>query len=505
MEELSGCWREAARADAVAIELLKIRTHLTSSPTPLISSSSPHPHSPSLSHPDPPSIPDHEIITAILRHVEQSSRLLRDLHDLFPIYRLRVPVVVYYLTVILPCLQKTLRDMLAFLLCDDWSIRMKWMLMHERLNEQGGMSLALRFVMYVDFLVQCVRLLSRSPTYDPTTLELLRLRILRLRALRGIPAPPIPVQPHLAPAQPNLMDIERRHWAEKIFDDHAQPLSQTLLKHRRESRCWGPSMNLMKLGIPPQSKVLFKLPFDKNHLSVTLYLDDTALHQSPHLLCRWMDKQNNPHYSSFGVHELCIRGYGSALCFKRWSEYKEHPTVWMALFFKTWQRLVLFHCSFVALKARSQLTNLIPRDDYIIAGEVKIFQGQIVDDGFHHSLFVYENQQTHTLRLHAAVANGELRKCPIWTAFITDFQVSSDTWLARHSRHRVWIQDLHLYVFCDEYSRRAQVRKHGEFELYFVHGAAADAFIRIFYPLDSDSESERAIEDLSRPASAGLQ
>ncbi|KAK6594381.1 hypothetical protein H4I95_10893, partial [Botrytis cinerea] len=37
---------------------------------------------------------------------------------------------------------------------------------------------------------------------------LLRLRILRLRALRGIPAPPIPVQPHLAPAQPNLMDIE---------------------------------------------------------------------------------------------------------------------------------------------------------------------------------------------------------------------------------------------------------------------------------------------------------
>ena len=35
------------------------------------------------------------------------------------------------------------------------------MLMHERLNEQGGMSLALRFVMYVDFLVQCVRLLSR--------------------------------------------------------------------------------------------------------------------------------------------------------------------------------------------------------------------------------------------------------------------------------------------------------------------------------------------------------
>lgn len=166
MEELSGCWREAARADAVAIELLKIRTHLTSSSVALLSSSfSSHPHYPSPSdsdsHPDSPDITDYEIITAILRHVEQTSRLLRDLHDLFPIFRLRVPVVIYYLTVILPCLQKTLRDMLAFLMCDDWSIRMKWTLMHERLNEQGGMTLALRFVMYVDFLVQCVRLLSR--------------------------------------------------------------------------------------------------------------------------------------------------------------------------------------------------------------------------------------------------------------------------------------------------------------------------------------------------------
>lgn len=38
---------------------------------------------------------------------------------------------------------------------------MQWMLMHERLSEQGGMSLALRFAMYVDFLVQLVRLLMR--------------------------------------------------------------------------------------------------------------------------------------------------------------------------------------------------------------------------------------------------------------------------------------------------------------------------------------------------------
>ncbi|ESZ93609.1 hypothetical protein SBOR_5987 [Sclerotinia borealis F-4128] len=155
METLHGCWLEADRADSVATELLRIRSVLN----PMTSSSS----SPSSAHATSLSAPsfDHEIITAILRHVEQTSRLLRDLHDLFPIYRLRVAIVIYYLTVILPCLQRTLRDMLEFLTCEDFSPRVKWALMHERLNEQGGMSLALRFVMYGDFLVQLVRLLSR--------------------------------------------------------------------------------------------------------------------------------------------------------------------------------------------------------------------------------------------------------------------------------------------------------------------------------------------------------
>jgi len=42
---------------------------------------------------------------------------------------------------------------------------------------------------------------------------------------------------------------------------------------------------------------------------------------------------------------------------------------------------------------------------------------QIIDDGYKHSLIVYEDQQTRGLRLHAAVWEGELRQCPVWTAF----------------------------------------------------------------------------------------
>jgi hypothetical protein len=42
---------------------------------------------------------------------------------------------------------------------------------------------------------------------------------------------------------------------------------------------------------------------------------------------------------------------------------------------------------------------------------------QIIDDGFEHSLAVVQDHRTGGLRLHAAVWSGELRKCPVWTAF----------------------------------------------------------------------------------------
>ena len=44
---------------------------------------------------------------------------------------------------------------------------------------------------------------------------------------------------------------------------------------------------------------------------------------------------------------------------------------------------------------------------------------QIFDDGFYHSLRVYEDIVTHRRRLHASVQDGELKNCPVWTAFRT--------------------------------------------------------------------------------------
>jgi hypothetical protein len=103
--------------------------------------------------------------------------------------------------------------------------------------------------------------------------------------------------------------------------------------------------------------------------------------------------------------------------------------------------MVLFHEAFVALKARCPRTINVNPDDYRLAGEKRLFQGypltpllcisirwtkhladiswtrQIVDDGFGHSLAVYQDEKCHVLRIHAAVWSGELKRCPVWTAF----------------------------------------------------------------------------------------
>jgi hypothetical protein len=84
-----GCWREAQRVDKIAASLASLRATLDIEFT------------------------DH--IMAVLREVESTSRLLRDIYDLFPVYRSRVPIILYYLNVLLPSLSRSLKDMALYL------------------------------------------------------------------------------------------------------------------------------------------------------------------------------------------------------------------------------------------------------------------------------------------------------------------------------------------------------------------------------------------------------
>lgn len=278
------------------------------------------------------------------------------------------------------------------------------------------------------------------------------------------------------------------HWAEKIF---SLPLpSRTALKHLRPSKSFGPHFPLGGVNMPPDPRILFKRSFNDDKIALMVFIN--PINQSPYLLIRTFHL-GNPWFSLRGAHELCISREGSALQLKRWSRSEKCSKLWAVLFFLTWEgsnpppphpaplhqhtspltrlltvEMVLFYCTFVALKARNTLTVQIHPDEYKLSREKRLFQAQIIDDGYKHSLIVYEDQQTRGIRLHAAVWEGELRQCPVWTAFITH-QSQSPTWLSRRSKHRVWLKDVALYVFCLKY-RQENMRqnKSGAFEIYFV-------------------------------------
>ncbi|CZR66194.1 uncharacterized protein PAC_16095 [Phialocephala subalpina] len=251
-----------------------------------------------------------------------------------------------------------------------------------------------------------------SPLSDPTTLQLLQSRVLQLRALQGIPE-------YQGQPKPDVSQISREE-VELIFQ---------CIRYRRDSRCFGPSMPDIRLGITPGSVVLFKL------LSVTLYLQPERPDLT-RILCCWVDRYLNPLYSCYGTHELRIRGVGSSLQIRRSSRI----TLWLTLFFRTYEspsldhsvlgntvwlaallEMIFFYCSFTAAKFRSPLTASVEPDEPFVNGESVLFRGKIVDDGFEHFLTVLQDKSCGAIRLLATVRNGELTRCPIWTAFAPFF------------------------------------------------------------------------------------
>ncbi|KAJ4271743.1 hypothetical protein NW762_000449 [Fusarium torreyae] len=197
----------------------------------------------------------------------------------------------------------------------------------------------------------------------------------------------------------------------------------------------------------------------------------------------------SPWFSLRGAHELCVERSGSSLRFWRWSPSEQCAKLWANLCFMTWEELVLLYCCFLSFKTRNSLTVQVANEDLTLRGERKLFQARIVDDGFMHSLIVYEDHMTKGLRLHAAVWDGDLRQCPVWTAFITH-QSASSKWIKKVSRTKIRLADVQLYVFCEEYRQQNQrINSSGAFEIRFVSEEAAKRFKELFSPPPPDEST----------------
>ncbi|KAL9574746.1 hypothetical protein ACKAV7_001158 [Fusarium commune] len=437
---LQGCCLEAERADRVAVQLLGLRNALGEG--------------------------THTHLLMTMEEVSISGQLLRELAEYSKVHFSRVPVVLDYLEILLPCLSRSLRDITTYYEDRTLTKENRWRKMyHSMTQEAGGLSLPQRFILYNRFLFLLRELLLRSPNFDFNTMECTRLQLMQLREARGIPPPPIRLNSTIRPD--SVLDDDSGiatniHWAEKIF---SLPLpSRTPLKHQQSSF---------------------------NERQITLIVYQSGRDRCPYFLLRTFH-MGTPWFSLRGAHELCVERNGSSLQFWRWSSSEHCPKMWANLCFMTWEELVLVYCCFLSFKARNSLTVQVANEDLTLWGERKLFQARIVDDGFMHSLIVYEDYMTKGIRLHAAVWDGDLRQCPVWTAFITH-QSASPKWIKRVSKTRVRLADIQLYVFCQEYRQQNQrINRAGAFEIRFVSEEAAKRFKELFSPalIDESTATE---------------
>ncbi|KAJ2990804.1 hypothetical protein NUW58_g2772 [Xylaria curta] len=484
---LDGCCVEAERADRVGYCLQGLRNSL---PEHL------HPH-----------------LTAVIDQLQVTSQLLRDLADKSQVHLSQVPVMIDYLNVVLPCLCRTLRDIMGYYEDKTMTREHRWRTMyHVMSSELPGTTLPARFVMYNQFLGLLNYMLTRDPNFDVNAMEALRLRILQLREARKID-PPSPIRADLV-----RRDTAFDFWQQETVSialAESKDLANSGLKLLGRWIGWGTCTYFLIMGpyrlANPEK---FPLPanhreankwvsrtFDNDRVSIMIFLRQTDM--LPFVLVRTRTASGEPWVSVRPIDNLTIeRESSSVLYLTYWNAIERRKKAWASLSFLTWEELVLFYCTFVCLKARNEWVNDLDPHEFIIRREKRLFQAQIIDDVFDHYLVVTEDFHTKGRRLHVITRDGPLAKCPVWVAFVPP--EPADDWLIHKAPHRVWLRDLQVYSFYDEYRPHHQRRgKIGAFQIKFAHAAAATRFKQLFNPIPDPSvedASEEHDEDDSTPS-----
>ncbi|CAN8099037.1 unnamed protein product [Discula destructiva] len=496
---IQGCWLEAERADRVAEGLDGLRTAINQS--------------------------FHGYMIGVTDVIRQSAVHLRNLAAGSHTTRSRMPIVESHLNIILTCISRTLRDITTHYEDKTVSREIRWRKMyHDMLKEAGGLSLPQRFLMYNRFLTLLYYLLMRDRRFDPRQLEQLRTKIFDLRRLRGIPDPvqqqttlpiaaapsamvvtspsPAPHQQHhlIVPGpRPALVAVSRHeqrpHWCESVFQ-----LFAARCDPGRAERTLLVMPSLVPGDDPHRPvarRVLMRQSINGSQFRIKFILKGLkGDNEEPCVVLRACDKDGGRGLVAWkGHNELVATRVEHMMVLSRWSESGSSYKEWLRLGFDDWEELVLFYTAFVVLKARNSSAG-VAAAEYKIADEDTLFRAKIIDDDYDHVLRVARDRRTARMRLLTAAGDGELVRCPVWTAFMP-----ARLRLVRTSEHRVLVRDIDLYVFCELY-RESKMRQnlHGDFEINFIDERDADEFMSFGRPDLPALETPREQECIAGPS-----
>ncbi|KAL8697528.1 MAG: hypothetical protein Q9224_002266 [Gallowayella concinna] len=296
--------------------------------------------------------------------------------------------------------------------------------------------------------------------------------------LRGGGRRPGPMSPQSPPA----FDQDYYPWAPPVPDVPTSPTTTTTFSTLSSSASsslghWLPRVFGQSRPTTPFRQT-GEIPFEEGDLRVRLYHRDRD--QRARIHCRLSRNGRASKQCCLPLNKISIQRHASTLKLCEVGESRQAKALWACLRFSSYERLVLFYCAFITLRSEDRKTSVGFFDDQEIHGEKSIYAGKIRDDNFEHALRVFRDRDCGGIRLQASVLRGELKRTPVWTAFITT-HIESHRWMRKAGPKTVHLMDLQRYVFSTEYN--PQLGPQGQHELRFESSRDAKDFMEVIEEL----------------------
>ncbi|KAI9798176.1 MAG: hypothetical protein M1833_004925 [Piccolia ochrophora] len=281
------------------------------------------------------------------------------------------------------------------------------------------------------------------------------------------PPPPAPEAPPFDPPLSATTESSEsvnpnHHWALDVFDG-----SQSITPFTTPglfSRCDAKNVEGVDGGLSQFHRKIVDLDFDNAAVVIRLHYDPRDNRARVHCLAGFDRPEASKTQSWSPLSVLQVARTECCLRLSHVSRSSRTRIPWATLRFPSYERLVLFYCTFIALKCQGPPDVKISSDEYKIAGEIELHAWKIVDDDFQHALRIFKDKDSRGVRLQASVLSGELKGMPVWTAFITRY-LGVQSWMKRIRTKVVQLKELRPYVFSSDYMPPRG--KRGEHELRF--------------------------------------
>ncbi|KAF2745064.1 hypothetical protein M011DRAFT_460273 [Sporormia fimetaria CBS 119925] len=238
------------------------------------------------------------------------------------------------------------------------------------------------------------------------------------------------------------------HWATKIFDGHHG--RSDFRDYGVPTKCLGrDEPNAIELFQQQKYQKVVEIPFEAADIWVRLYWrpeDNRA-----RILFLALDEFGNRVRFSFSLANLRITRQGCCLQLCRVNRHDQGLDLWANLRFNMYERMVLFWCTFVALKRQDERgTAQELATDYFQPGEDEEFGGLVQEGKSIQAFRVWRDLDSGAVRFEVMPRRGRYTTVPIWTAFVTPY-IGQEDWMKLVGKSTIQFKELHPYVFHQGY------------------------------------------------------